>query len=141
MRLPLQSPHRELTAGLVTAIASLAFALTFGMVALAALGPERAELGIRAGLIAGIVGNVVASAFAGTALPVSGPRASITLVQGAFVAGLAADPALGIDETLVLSSLCVACAGLIQILFGRSEEHTSELQSLRHLVCRLLLET
>src|SRR5438045_4534148 len=25
-------------------------------------------------------------------------------------------------------------------LIGRSEEHTSELQSLRHLVCRLLLE-
>src|SRR5437899_11268762 len=25
-------------------------------------------------------------------------------------------------------------------LHGRSEEHTSELQSLRHLVCRLLLE-
>src|ERR1039458_10786807 len=25
-------------------------------------------------------------------------------------------------------------------LFARSEEHTSELQSLRHLVCRLLLE-
>src|ERR1039458_4202422 len=27
-----------------------------------------------------------------------------------------------------------------QIEHGRSEEHTSELQSLRHLVCRLLLE-
>src|SRR5258705_7319319 len=26
------------------------------------------------------------------------------------------------------------------LLSGRSEEHTSELQSLRHLVCRLLLE-
>src|ERR1039458_8526370 len=26
-------------------------------------------------------------------------------------------------------------------LFARTEEHTSELQSLRHLVCRLLLET
>src|SRR5437899_8301846 len=26
------------------------------------------------------------------------------------------------------------------VLCGRSEEHTSELQSLRHLVCRLLLE-
>src|ERR1035438_388954 len=25
-------------------------------------------------------------------------------------------------------------------IYGRSEEHTSELQSLRHLVCRLLLE-
>src|SRR5205814_6300602 len=27
-----------------------------------------------------------------------------------------------------------------QLLLTRSEEHTSELQSLRHLVCRLLLE-
>src|SRR5437899_6649535 len=28
----------------------------------------------------------------------------------------------------------------VVFLFERSEEHTSELQSLRHLVCRLLLE-
>src|SRR5262245_65047549 len=105
MRLSLQSLHRELPAGLVTAIASLAFALTFGMVALAGLGPERAEFGIRAGLIAGIVGNVVESAFAGTALTVSGPRASITLVQGAFVVGLADGPEIGLGETLVLNSM------------------------------------
>src|ERR1035438_9716157 len=31
-------------------------------------------------------------------------------------------------------------AGNIHCTFARSEEHTSELQSLRHLVCRLLLE-
>src|SRR5262245_62853477 len=31
-------------------------------------------------------------------------------------------------------------AGGLGVLAGRSEEHTSELQSLRHLVCRLLLE-
>src|SRR5258705_5459411 len=31
-------------------------------------------------------------------------------------------------------------AGLLRGRTGRSEEHTSELQSLRHLVCRLLLE-
>src|SRR5205814_10156098 len=30
--------------------------------------------------------------------------------------------------------------GLRARRYGRSEEHTSELQSLRHLVCRLLLE-
>src|SRR5258705_2535029 len=29
---------------------------------------------------------------------------------------------------------------LLHFEFSRSEEHTSELQSLRHLVCRLLLE-
>src|SRR5262245_62337292 len=31
-------------------------------------------------------------------------------------------------------------AAVAEIVTGRSEEHTSELQSLRHLVCRLLLE-
>src|SRR5205814_3239193 len=31
-------------------------------------------------------------------------------------------------------------AGVFNLVMGRSEEHTSELQSLRHLVCRLLLE-
>src|SRR5438045_7166772 len=31
-------------------------------------------------------------------------------------------------------------AGLSRVVPPRSEEHTSELQSLRHLVCRLLLE-
>jgi hypothetical protein len=38
------------------------------MLALAPLGPERAELGIRAGLIAAIVANLVASALTGTTL-------------------------------------------------------------------------
>src|SRR5437899_4012714 len=32
------------------------------------------------------------------------------------------------------------CAGDASVRVARSEEHTSELQSLRHLVCRLLLE-
>src|SRR5437899_7433782 len=37
--------------------------------------------------------------------------------------------------------LLLAFLDLVRLLFSpRSEEHTSELQSLRHLVCRLLLE-
>src|SRR5437899_8611773 len=35
---------------------------------------------------------------------------------------------------------CYSCNMQIESLAQRSEEHTSELQSLRHLVCRLLLE-
>src|SRR5258705_6833209 len=34
----------------------------------------------------------------------------------------------------------VADSELVEDLVDRSEEHTSELQSLRHIVCRLLLE-
>src|SRR5215212_5573679 len=43
----------------------------------------------------------------------------------------------------VLRNLESKLAGLVEGTFSRafrSEEHTSELQSLRHLVCRLLLE-
>jgi SulP family sulfate permease len=118
MRLSLPHLRGDLAGGFVTAIASLAFAMTFGLIALAPLGPQHAELGIRAGLVAAIVGNLVASALSGTAFPVSGPRASVALVQGAFVAGLAADPALGLQQTLALSALCVAAAGAVQVLFG-----------------------
>src|SRR5438552_10998288 len=44
----------------------------------------------------------------------------------------------------IAAILLQLCAELIQLCFaeedGRSEEHTSELQSPDHLVCRLLLE-
>src|SRR5947199_8951275 len=46
-----------------------------------------------------------------------------------------ADPAIA--ETLTAAPLIVRDIAIVDC---RSEEHTSELQSLRHLVCRLLLE-
>src|ERR1035438_10690713 len=40
-----------------------------------------------------------------------------------------------------VATLCAGCGTTMAVSAdGRSEEHTSELQSLRHLVCRLLLE-
>src|ERR1039458_10882330 len=41
---------------------------------------------------------------------------------------------LGAEEGKIVGTYCGSG------VHGRSEEHTSELQSLRHLVCRLLLE-
>src|SRR5205814_10410942 len=44
---------------------------------------------------------------------------------------------------LITFNICIASYHsfcLIEAMDKRSEEHTSELQSLRHLVCRLLLE-
>src|SRR5262245_64405605 len=41
---------------------------------------------------------------------------------------------------IVFQLMMSRCSGNERARFGRSEEHTSELQSLRHLVCRLLLE-
>src|SRR5947199_754055 len=48
----------------------------------------------------------------------------------------------GENKKYMLINLFVKLLSLLLLLFllYRSEEHTSELQSLRHLVCRLLLE-
>src|SRR5205814_5637742 len=52
-------------------------------------------------------------------------------------AGAASTSTIGSRRTMPIASCCVPqeAIGIV-----RSEEHTSELQSLRHLVCRLLLE-
>src|SRR5205814_10430008 len=47
--------------------------------------------------------------------------------------------AIGFQPRTAKENLCCRCPRQVDGP-GRSEEHTSELQSLRHLVCRLLLE-
>src|SRR5687768_17765062 len=71
-------------------------------------------------------------------------RKAVALVPGALVAGGACvsrenageaphDPVGAFDDPIGGGVGC-------RRVFGRSEEHTSELQSRLHLVCRLLLE-
>src|SRR2546425_5186511 len=57
---------------------------------------------------------------------------------GAYVAGVCT--ALWGTHLVPALLLGMTAAGLMGFLVGRSEEHTSELQSLAYLVCRLLLE-
>src|SRR3712207_7636996 len=48
--------------------------------------------------------------------------------------------AVNISAMPATSRLATGCIGPPNGTFGRSEEHTSELQSRQYLVCRLLLE-
>src|SRR5262245_64313711 len=50
-------------------------------------------------------------------------------------------PLRDVPDGRVIVHLRTHCLAVIDhVIHDRSEEHTSELQSLRHLVCRLLLE-
>src|SRR5262245_3323992 len=67
-------------------------------------------------------------------------------VTGAILIGLGFSPLAASGLSLIANTAPVAygalgtpIAGLASVTELRSEEHTSELQSLRHLVCRLLL--
>src|ERR1035441_8587149 len=53
--------------------------------------------------------------------------------------GLLSDK-FGRKPMIVVGLIVFAIGSAVAALSTRSEEHTSELQSLRHLVCRLLLE-
>src|SRR5205814_9589140 len=67
------------------------------------------------------------------------PLLGIAVVVAGFL--LRANPVLVVVAACGTTG-AAALMPLTQLLetLGRSEEHTSELQSLRHLVCRLLLE-
>src|SRR5215469_18824813 len=52
----------------------------------------------------------------------------------------ASERAIGACVPAAVSLLCAALPAIRRRLLARSEEHTSELQSRRDLVCRLLLE-
>src|SRR3712207_8485486 len=62
---------------------------------------------------------------------------AVSVVAVGAVSGLVAllEPHLPVQSLLVLYVLAV-----LAVAVGRSEEHTSELQSRQYLVCRLLLE-
>src|SRR5262245_63377667 len=49
-------------------------------------------------------------------------------------------PAKGQRRVMTALQVKMVVSGVPTFMVCRSEEHTSELQSLRHLVCRLLLE-
>src|SRR5205814_5589627 len=82
--------------------------------------------------------------------------ASLTQALSPIVNAVAAPAVSAVSASMTLPLIAGTTAGTLmfsntplllpagssepEIAFNRSEEHTSELQSLRHLVCRLLLE-
>src|SRR5437899_9125121 len=72
------------------------------------------------------------------ALPISaGLKAGFDFARGDVIISMDGD--LQHDPAEIPAFIAKIHEGY-DIVSGRSEEHTSELQSLRHLVCRLLLE-
>src|SRR5690349_22193329 len=73
------------------------------------------------------------------ALPIFVNSPRTTAAVGALVTVLAVKPSR-VAVTSTASCLPFSVADGVNVLAVRSEEHTSELQSRRELVCRLLLE-
>ncbi|HKE39977.1 MAG TPA: SulP family inorganic anion transporter [Casimicrobiaceae bacterium] len=114
----------EVIGGAAGATASLALALSLGLLAFAPLGAAHARVGVAAGFASAIYGQFVAGVLGAAAHPGSGPRASASLVLGGLVAVLCADPALaptsalGVERVIALAGLAVVLSGFMQIVAG-----------------------
>jgi MFS superfamily sulfate permease-like transporter/CRP-like cAMP-binding protein len=118
------SPWREGQAGFAGTLISLAPALTLGLLAFAALGPQAAVLGIPAGLVCTAVGGAVFALMGRGPMPAGGPSTSTSSVVGALVAGVVADPAYGAGDPaalallLALVAVAVVSMGVWQIVLA-----------------------
>src|SRR3989441_3778683 len=102
---------------------------------------RRKEIAIRTALGAGrgrvlqqVLSETLLLSLAGGALGLLLARFGIDLIVHFLAARLPRSSEIGLDALVLTFTL------VISVFSGRSEEHTSELQSLAYLVCRLLLE-
>src|ERR1035441_8767999 len=85
-----------------------------------------------------VIGFAIATAFVACALTSMAPlwQAARTLPNDVLSEGVRASAGArsrSLSQSFVVSEVALA---FVLLAVGRSEEHTSELQSLRHLVCR-----
>src|ERR1035438_2242856 len=132
-------PH--IAGSLSASVDEAAWALTSYLVANAVVLPMTGWLasffGRKRILMAAVTGFTLASFLCGMA-PSLGVLIFFRIIQGAT--GGALQP---LSQAVMLEAFPPRDRGKAMAFWGlgiRSEEHTSELQSLRHLVCRLLLE-
>ena len=117
---------RELQAGAAGTLISLAPALTMGLLAFSALGPQAAALGIPAALVSSAVGGAVFALLARGPMAAGGPAAAPVLVLATLVARVAADPAFAAGDAaavallLALVMVAVVSMGLCQVALGLS---------------------
>ena len=120
------SAWQALQSAIAGTLISLAPALTMGLLAFAALGPQAAGLGIPAALVASAVGGGVFALLARGPMPAGGPSSAPVLVVGSFVALVAADPAFVASDPIAVASLlslvaiAVVCMGGLQMALALS---------------------
>lgn len=115
----------DVVGGLVTAFVMLAVAGSYGIVALAPLGPGHAQWGFLMGVYSAAVASAVPLLFGARGPLIGGPSAALTLLIPPLLVSLAADariqrPGGGADAELLLAIVAagVLLSGVLQMLLG-----------------------
>src|SRR5215203_5335530 len=115
---------REIAAGAVASVATLAVVLTLGLLSLAPLGETVSSLGVTAAFVSATLGGAVFALLGRSAMPVGGPSSATALIFAALAAQLGRDSAVSltnprdIGAILSLLSATVILMGAMQASFG-----------------------
>lgn len=117
---------RDAFAGLASAVVLLAVHGSYGVIALAPLGPAHAATGFLMGVLSAVLANGVTAAAGDRGPMLSGPSAAIALLVQPLIGALMAHPALqaagggppSAALVLALVGLGIALAGLMQLAVG-----------------------
>jgi SulP family sulfate permease len=111
--------------GFVTAVVMLAVAGSYGIVALAPLGPGHAQWGFLMGVYTAVVASVVPLLFGARGPLLGGPSAALTLLIPPLLVALAADARLRLPDgtpnataLLAVVAVGVMLSGAMQLLVG-----------------------
>ena len=116
--------HKEILAGAVASIATLAVVLTLGLLSFAPLGGQASSLGITAAFVSVVLGGVAYGLLGRSAMPVSGPSSATALIFAALAAQLVRDAHLSatgptdLGAVISVLSATVVLMGAIQVAVG-----------------------
>jgi SulP family sulfate permease len=114
----------EASGAVAALIVALPQAISLGVLAFAALGPQYAGVGVVAALLASVTGNFAGAAAYTVKSQISGARSASTALVAGLIAALSAHPSLqqgGAVDVLTVLGLtfaAIAASGLIQLAFG-----------------------
>jgi SulP family sulfate permease len=111
----------DVVAGVVAAIVSLPFCVSFGLIAFEPLGPAHSAFAVRAGLCGGFASGLLSALLGGTRAQISAPIVAGALLLADFLRGLSSLSVAGEEGFAVrvgLVAMTVAFAGLLQMSFG-----------------------
>ena len=106
---------RQILAGSVGTLGTLAVPLTLGLLAFAPLGPQAASVGIPAALATSVIGGTVYALAGRASMPSAGPSSATALILASLVLQLAQQPDITAATVVALAGLTVLCSGLLQM--------------------------
>lgn len=119
---------RQLLGGAIGAVVSVAIVLTLGVLALAPLGAQAAEVGVAASFACVVVSAALYGLLGRSLMPAGGPSSATALIVAALVARVVASsvsptftahPVSTLQQVLLALAAAVTLMGLLQLLMAR----------------------